>query len=319
MRGKATGSSCVKLNSQDHPRVCGEKPERKAPRRPRLGSPPRMRGKETDSRRQCCSAGITPAYAGKRTLFCLAGRRNRDHPRVCGEKCSDHIDKGMIEGSPPRMRGKVLCICPLFCVLGITPAYAGKRAEQAHSMSCSEDHPRVCGEKSGSCFFLSIVLGSPPRMRGKAFLINATASFSGITPAYAGKSILATDLALRRRDHPRVCGEKFAVAVAPPSAVGSPPRMRGKAEVEAKALIPVRITPAYAGKRGTGCQASEQTGDHPRVCGEKAPTLTSTVAPAGSPPRMRGKDHDGRGAAKYRGITPAYAGKSQRESWPHPA
>ena len=167
MRGKATGSSCVKLNSQDHPRVCGEKPERKAPRRPRLGSPPRMRGKETDSRRQCCSAGITPAYAGKRTLFCLAGRRNRDHPRVCGEKCSDHIDKGMIEGSPPRMRGKVLCICPLFCVLGITPAYAGKRAEQAHSMSCSEDHPRVCGEKSGSCFFLSIVLGSPPRMRGK--------------------------------------------------------------------------------------------------------------------------------------------------------
>ncbi len=210
MRGKATGSSCVKLNSQDHPRVCGEKPERKAPRRPRLGSPPRMRGKETDSRRQCCSAGITPAYAGKRTLFCLAGRRNRDHPRVCGEKCSDHIDKGMIEGSPPRMRGKVLCICPLFCVLGITPAYAGKRAEQAHSMSCSEDHPRVCGEKSGSCFFLSIVLGSPPRMRGKAFLINATASFSGITPAYAGKSRAARRNPFRFWDHPRVCGEKVS-------------------------------------------------------------------------------------------------------------
>ena len=187
MRGKATGSSCVKLNSQDHPRVCGEKPERKAPRRPRLGSPPRMRGKETDSRRQCCSAGITPAYAGKRTLFCLAGRRNRDHPRVCGEKCSDHIDKGMIEGSPPRMRGKVLCICPLFCVLGITPAYAGKRAEQAHSMSCSEDHPRVCGEKSGSCFFLSIVLGSPPRMRGKEDRRALQHRLAGITPAYAGK------------------------------------------------------------------------------------------------------------------------------------
>ena len=151
----------------DHPRVCGEKIRARLHPRFLVGSPPRMRGKETDSRRQCCSAGITPAYAGKRTLFCLAGRRNRDHPRVCGEKCSDHIDKGMIEGSPPRMRGKVLCICPLFCVLGITPAYAGKRAEQAHSMSCSEDHPRVCGEKSGSCFFLSIVLGSPPRMRGK--------------------------------------------------------------------------------------------------------------------------------------------------------
>ena len=290
MRGKATGSSCVKLNSQDHPRVCGEKPERKAPRRPRLGSPPRMRGKETDSRRQCCSAGITPAYAGKRTLFCLAGRRNRDHPRVCGEKCSDHIDKGMIEGSPPRMRGKVLCICPLFCVLGITPAYAGKRAEQAHSMSCSEDHPRVCGEKSGSCFFLSIVLGSPPRMRGKAFLINATASFSGITPAYAGKSILATDLALRRRDHPRVCGEKTMMAEALQSIGGSPPRMRGKVKGSLGRILLDGITPAYAGKRSLPASNRIATGDHPRVCGEKSMDLMKSLCLRGSPPRMRGKD-----------------------------
>ena len=85
------------------------------------------------------------------------------------------------------MRGKVLCICPLFCVLGITPAYAGKRAEQAHSMSCSEDHPRVCGEKSGSCFFLSIVLGSPPRMRGKVDDEVQKMHDMRITPAYAGK------------------------------------------------------------------------------------------------------------------------------------
>ena len=190
MRGKATGSSCVKLNSQDHPRVCGEKPERKAPRRPRLGSPPRMRGKETDSRRQCCSAGITPAYAGKRTLFCLAGRRNRDHPRVCGEKCSDHIDKGMIEGSPPRMRGKVLCICPLFCVLGITPAYAGK------SLRCLNN--------------LIDVDGSPPHMRGKVWCAEFRRISEGITPAYAGKSVSMCSPRFLTGDHPRICGEKKA-------------------------------------------------------------------------------------------------------------
>ena len=101
-----------------------------------------------------------------------------------------------------------MCICPLFCVLGITPAYAGKRAEQAHSMSCSEDHPRVCGEKSGSCFLLSIVLGSPPRMRGKAAFDKATSYHIGITPAYAGKRISAASLNIAIRDHPRVCGEK---------------------------------------------------------------------------------------------------------------
>ena len=166
--GKRRGRGRERERRQDHPRVCGEKRSLSSSSRAKMGSPPRVRGKDPRTSPSALSSGITPAYAGKRKKALLYGDWNRDHPRVCGEKCSDHIDKGMIEGSPPRMRGKVLCICPLFCVLGITPAYAGKRAEQAHSMSCSEDHPRVCGEKSGSCFFLSIVLGSPPRMRGKA-------------------------------------------------------------------------------------------------------------------------------------------------------
>ena len=269
MRGKATGSSCVKLNSQDHPRVCGEKPERKAPRRPRLGSPPRMRGKETDSRRQCCSAGITPAYAGKRTLFCLAGRRNRDHPRVCGEKCSDHIDKGMIEGSPPRMRGKVLCICPLFCVLGITPAYAGKRAEQAHSMSCSEDHPRVCGEKGRTGALDVVQRGSPPRMRGKVRELLFSFHCARITPAYAGKSLLDKCNCVVFRDHPRVCGEKSEQESFRHSAHGSPPRMRGKVSRLISSSRRVRITPAYAGKRTLSLDDCFSIQDHPRVCGEK--------------------------------------------------
>ena len=51
---------------RDHPRVCGEKSG--AIPRPRLikGSPPRMRGKALRWGPECCFAGITPAYAGKR-------------------------------------------------------------------------------------------------------------------------------------------------------------------------------------------------------------------------------------------------------------
>ena len=188
MRGKATGSSCVKLNSQDHPRVCGEKPERKAPRRPRLGSPPRMRGKETDSRRQCCSAGITPAYAGKRTLFCLAGRRNRDHPRVCGEK-------SMYSGV-------------FYERYRITPAYAGKSFPAGCPRSRSRDHPRVCGEKPRRPPAAAVGIGSPPRMRGKDSIMDGLQGVHGITPAYAGKSCSSCRCSSRRWDHPRVCGEK---------------------------------------------------------------------------------------------------------------
>ena len=117
----------------DHPRACGEKAMSVTTMNKSQGSPPRMRGKETDSRRQCCSAGITPAYAGKRTLFCLAGRRNRDHPRVCGEKGRTGALDVVQRGSPPRMRGKVRELLFSFHCARITPAYAGKRLKRSRS------------------------------------------------------------------------------------------------------------------------------------------------------------------------------------------
>ena len=70
----------------DHPRVCGEKPDCKAKRNPRKGSPPRMRGKAVPAPMLLASAGITPAYAGKSAPFLILVTGNRDHPRVCGEK-----------------------------------------------------------------------------------------------------------------------------------------------------------------------------------------------------------------------------------------
>ena len=51
----------------DHPRVCEEKERRVRSWRALLGSPPRMRGKVVGGRTGCIEAGITPAYAGKRS------------------------------------------------------------------------------------------------------------------------------------------------------------------------------------------------------------------------------------------------------------
>ena len=53
---------------RDHPRVCGDKPHSTDGRQARIGSPPRMRGKVTNYRLQKAMAGITPAYAGKRSI-----------------------------------------------------------------------------------------------------------------------------------------------------------------------------------------------------------------------------------------------------------
>ena len=66
-------------------------------------------------------------------------------------------------------------------------------------------------------------------MRGKASSSFASCSFAWITPAYAGKSISKRRTKLIDR--------------------GSPPPMRGKAEIISLMLFQIRITPAYAGKR----------------------------------------------------------------------
>ena len=87
-------------------------------------------------------------------------------------------------------------------------------------------------------------------MRGKDKLVRYMDDVTRITPAYAGKSVRATN------DHG--------------GGVGSPPRMRGKGLEQLEHRLGLRITPAYAGKSL-----------HVRF----DPALE-----AGSPPRMRGKD-----------------------------
>ena len=45
--------------------------------------------------------------------------------------------------------------------------------------------------------------------------------------------------------------------------------MRGKAPHNRVFLQQLGITPAYAGKSGINCNQIPETGDHPRLCGEK--------------------------------------------------
>ena len=52
------------------------------------GSPPHMRGKVAGLLATDIVDGITPAYAGKSCHYRCLPCRQRDHPRICGEKCS---------------------------------------------------------------------------------------------------------------------------------------------------------------------------------------------------------------------------------------
>ena len=202
----------------------------------------------------------------------LPGCRTRqDHPRICGEKCAVVVDE--------------------FIHVGITPAYAGKRASRRPQSKTQRDHPRICGEKVTRSASTKRRLGSPPHMRGKAI------------QAYAAVPV--------SWDHPRICGEKGLFCRPPAHVIGSPPHMRGKGEGLRDDLQRVGITPAYAGKSFRVSVRPCSREDHPRICGEKRKRLPVACPKLGSPPHMRGKGRPPASASVSAGITPAYAGKSR--------
>ena len=91
-----------------------------------------------------------------------------------------------------------------------------------------------------------------------------------ITPADAGKTGTHNGQLVFLKDHPRGCGENFAVVVWFAAAAGSPPRMRGKPATTALDALDERITPAGAGKTAPKYQCRKPPEDHPRRCGENS-------------------------------------------------
>ena len=147
-------------------------------------------------------------------------------------------------------------------------------------------------------------------MRGKAYTSKAGKPGFGITPAYAGKRFVLSPDPVLLRDHPRLCGEKQFCYFFVNSTPGSPPPMRGKARFPFCKVLPIGITPAYAGKSMKTAQNTIVIGDHPRLCGEKTLDTARSANFVGSPPPMRGKACGSRCYLSAPGITPAYAGKS---------
>ena len=95
-------------------------------------------------------------------------------------------------------------------------------------------------------------MGSPPQVRGKLYNSVDSIFRYRITPAGAGKTFQILSLIIRKKDHPRRCGENGLHATTFAEVSGSPPQVRGKLFRQYKALLPYRITPAGAGKTRLG-------------------------------------------------------------------
>ena len=156
--------------------------------------------------------------------------------------------------------------------------------------------------------------GSPPRGRGKVDGPPAQVGRGRITPAQAGRSPYFLYGKKDYKDHPRIGGEKAELTAAVISAMGSPPRRRGKGYREFGIDISDRITPAQAGKSVAPRQKRSALWDHPRVGGEKYSRPSYSRISMGSPPRGRGKGNQAFSWYGSSRITPAWAGKRLKRS-----
>ena len=207
--GKSLFPSIPGLCPQDYPRVGGEESPPAPPWPPRLGLPPRGRGRATGGGAAMSASRITPAWAGKSRRRRGAHARRWDYPRVGGEETEMHQGKIIRKGLPPRGRGRGGSAADALGGARITPAWAGKSWSLGSVVVGALDYPRVGGEEPRWWAWRARSVGLPPRGRGRD--VNKTEMHQGkrITPAWAGKSVARYCIAKVQEDYPRVGGEEL--------------------------------------------------------------------------------------------------------------
>ena len=194
--------------------------------------------------------------------------------------------------------------------MGIIPACAGNTQTRQTRHPKQWDHPRVCGEHPTRRRTGPTAPGSSPRVRGTPLEGLKPFLGAGIIPACAGNTVRGHDLVVHHRDHPRVCGEHWAVFRAIMRLAGSSPRVRGTLAFVPLAVFHRGIIPACAGNTRWCPGRSADDGDHPRVCGEHCMAVASLVDVSGSSPRVRGTLWRVVCYVRGRGIIPACAGNT---------
>ena len=107
--GKTWTSTTARRDEPAHPRVCGENVTAGVMSCQATGSSPRVRGKRRSRPLSPPRARLIPACAGKTCFFGGLVGHLTAHPRVCGENGYEPVNPASIDGSSPRVRGKLGC------------------------------------------------------------------------------------------------------------------------------------------------------------------------------------------------------------------
>ena len=171
------------------------------------------------------------------------------------------------------------------------------------------DHPREYGENFDRRSFLSLVVGSSPRIRGESGPFIANPHSGGIIPANTGRIRRHTATWESTWDHPREYGENGRVDRGIRIETGSSPRIRGESASAASTCCATGIIPANTGRiHGSDC-AQQGCWDHPREYGENTRFLAALASGYGSSPRIRGEYAAMASYGDYSRIIPANTGR----------
>ena len=322
--------------SRAHPRVCGENGFLGIHSPSRVGSSPRVRGKQDRAFTGHGRVRLIPACAGKTTVFGSTRVARAAHPRVCGENADEHFGVVLRDGSSPRVRGKRPPLGPDHSRRRLIPACAGKTCCGGATPSGWGAHPRVCGENAVAVRARVDGRGSSPRVRGKPIRHRPPPARRRLIPACAGKTVNGSTITFPSGAHPRVCGENAHLSSFCRPGRGSSPRVRGKPSGGVARAAGVGLIPACAGKTSPMAQApasppahprvcgenrgvalaGRRGGAHPRVCGENPSERRNSSNFAGSSPRVRGKLAPLMAPTTPLRLIPACAGKTSTASRP---
>ena len=133
---------------------------------------------------------------------------------------------------------------------------------------------------------------------------------TGLIPAWAGRSYRDFPSHRDGRAHPRVGGEVAGADVDDVFGAGSSTRGRGGRIAGDGDGRNAGLIPAWAGRSTSPSTATTSNRAHPRVGGEVGVVRNRLAGLQGSSPRGRGGPTQGAPAAPWRGLIPAWAGRS---------
>ena len=146
----------------------------------------------------------------------------------------------------------------------------------------------MCGEHTEHSPLIMTYTGSSPHVRGALHPAQERVLFGGIIPACAGSTPHLAGCGMRRRDHPRMCGEHLVKPAPHVLNSGSSPHVRGAPVVICIPETENGIIPACAGSTGSSPASTSSTRDHPRMCGEHSINPDHYRNGPGSSPHVRG-------------------------------